>query len=767
MKDILRYLMRRKMRTILTIMAVTVGIFAVTAVGGIAEQLESQIQTVEMDALSRINVWTKDYYRSISDAEIRQIRRVEGVTGVTLTISGRIEKLKEDTVVVVSINPLSFVGIQSDVPGLEYEALLPGMELWAGRLPEPGNRTETVVTWRMAQAKDLEVGETLLIQEKPFEVVGIWEDHPSAISRLAYISYEAAENILGQDTFGVVSIIPKPGTDLEALAQRVEEQIPELNAQSPTEAVKEARQQVLIFSLIVGASGIISLLIGTFTIVNTMVVSVQERRREIGLKKALGAEDKHILTETIIEAILIAGTGGTIGVLLGTGVGAIANKALNVQLGMPLFLPTLRLTVGAVGFSILMGIMAGIYPAWKASRLDPIITLRGASAATGHTFKGIKGALDWLRRNARSILTVSGITIGIFALVLLGSLTEALNGYMQDFSQGSHNLLMVNSKYPEAPLNRTTVRDLERVPGVASISMINQGQYPVRFTPDEDDKEKKLDFWCYDPETGDLGLAMPMHNEIEKGQMLAPRSNDTVVLGAGLAETHNLDVGDTLYIKDQKFTVVGIWKRIPFDLGGHDASGYLTLEGMQRIEADAGGIGGIGVRTKPGASNQAMVELLETEFHELDVMATQDVLGGLSQFFTTLTAIMIGIFSIAVFVSTVSIVNTMIIAVNEKTREIGLKKAVGADDGDILAEVLMEAAGLGALGGATGNVLAWIATAVINPMMKAQQGIDILNLSPRLILGSIIFSILLGIFAGLIPARKAARLDPVIALHTD
>jgi putative ABC transport system permease protein len=151
----------------------------------------------------------------------------------------------------------------------------------------------------------------------------------------------------------------------------------------------------------------------------------------------------------------------------------------------------------------------------------------------------------------------------------------------------------------------------------------------------------------------------------------------------------------------------------------------------------------------------------------VELMATDEIFGQIQQVFGILIAVMGGIFSIAVFVGAVSVVNTMVIAVNEQVPEIGLKKAVGAEDGDILAEVLLQAAKLGGLGGFVGILLAWVGTLIINPLVKESAQIDILHLSPRLAVAALLFSVVLGMIAGFVPARKAARLDPVVALHAD
>jgi putative ABC transport system permease protein len=109
----------------------------------------------------------------------------------------------------------------------------------------------------------------------------------------------------------------------------------------------------------------------------------------------------------------------------------------------------------------------------------------------------------------------------------------------------------------------------------------------------------------------------------------------------------------------------------------------------------------------------------------------------------------------------------MVIAVSERTKEIGLKKAVGAENADILAEVLAYAGSLGGIGGIVGVVVAWPVVLLINVLAQTQGGFTILDLTPRLVVGAVVFSMLLGIMSGLVPAWRAARLDPVVALRAE
>jgi putative ABC transport system permease protein len=764
MLDILKYFWRRKVRTALTVLAVTVGIFAVTAVGGIAEQLNRSIVAYEQDPLQRIVAWPRDYGRPLGDTFARQVRRVQGVTGVVTTISGYL-KPPEDNTAVVLVNPESFMGVRSDIPGLEYEPPVTGLKLWAGRLPSPSSRVETVVTWALADSMGLKVGDTLMIQERPFTVVGIWEKAPAAEGRTATINYDVALDILGDAVFMQTAVIPKPGVNPETLAATIEELFPEAQANSPAETVAQARQQVLIFSAVVGASGIMSLLIGTFTIVNTMVVSVQERRREIGLKKALGAENGHILREVVTEAVLIAVIGSLVGVGGGALLGTVANRLLATGAGMQLHTLTPRLGIGIAVFSIVMGIIAGLYPALQAARLDPVVALRdGGSVA--YAGRGLKRWLYLIRRNARNIFTVGGIAIGIFALVVLGSLTEALMTYMRNVTSETNTLLMVMSD-GTAPVTRGTSRLLRRLPGVADVILTNIDELPINFSGQEGAEETKVQIWASESRSGDMGMAMPVRNAIAVGRFAAPGSKDEIVLGAGLAASQGANVGDVVLVDGKPFTVVGIWGRIAFDVGGHDMSAYMTMEALSWLQGDADNVAGIAVRAESVPAMQNLTTLIKEELPGLDMISITELFGSIQKVFTGLIAALVGIFSIAVFVGSISVINTMVIAVNEQTRQIGLKKAVGAEDGDILAEVLMDAAKLGGIGGLIGVGMAWVTTLILNPLMQAQINLDILRLSPRLAIGAIIFSIILGMASGLLPARRASRLDPVVALHAD
>ena len=137
--------------------------------------------------------------------------------------------------------------------------------------------------------------------------------------------------------------------------------------------VQNMQSQSMMQSLVLGAIAGISLLVGGIGIMNIMLVTVTERTREIGIRKAIGAERSSIITQFLIEAAVICGIGGLIGIGIGYVGTMVAGKLL---LGETMMLPSTFITVGAFLFSVVLGVIFGMYPAVKASGLQPVVALR-------------------------------------------------------------------------------------------------------------------------------------------------------------------------------------------------------------------------------------------------------------------------------------------------------------------------------------------------------------------------------------------------------
>ena len=145
--------------------------------------------------------------------------------------------------------------------------------------------------------------------------------------------------------------------------------------QSDNSYAQDIQSQNTMQALVLGAIAGISLLVGGIGIMNIMLVTVTERTREIGIRKAIGAERKSIIAQFLIEAAMICSIGGLIGIAIGY-VGTMVAGKLLLSTTTDVLLPSPIITLGAFLFSVALGVIFGMYPAVKASGLQPVVALR-------------------------------------------------------------------------------------------------------------------------------------------------------------------------------------------------------------------------------------------------------------------------------------------------------------------------------------------------------------------------------------------------------
>ncbi len=228
------------------------------------------------------------------------------------------------------------------------------------------------------------VGKDLSVNGYPFKVVGVYAekdpDSPYSQDNIIVFPYTASRLLGGS---GISEFVVKAASS-EATAEataRLNSFLSGLtangekgwgNAYSDNQWQDSMNEQAAMMSLVLGGIAAISLLVGGIGIMNIMLVTVTERTREIGIRRAIGAQRSSIVTQFLIEAAMLCGIGGVIGIMLGTGATHLAGKFL-VKLNI---WPSPGITLGAFLLSVALGILFGIYPAAKASKLQPVEALR-------------------------------------------------------------------------------------------------------------------------------------------------------------------------------------------------------------------------------------------------------------------------------------------------------------------------------------------------------------------------------------------------------
>ena len=229
------------------------------------------------------------------------------------------------------------------------------------------------------------VGKVMQVNGHNFEVVGVYASrvdsdssnqqmdnlivYPYTASRL--LGGENVEQYLvkARDSESLTETISRLGGFLKGL---VDTSTGGYDVYSESQWQEDSNEYMTMIGLVLGGIAAISLVVGGIGIMNIMLVTVTERTREIGIRRAIGAQRSSIVAQFLIEAAMLCGIGGIIGILFGT-IGSVVLSKLLVQMTI---YPPVKVTVGAFALSVALGIVFGVYPAIKASKLQPVEALR-------------------------------------------------------------------------------------------------------------------------------------------------------------------------------------------------------------------------------------------------------------------------------------------------------------------------------------------------------------------------------------------------------
>ncbi len=395
------------------------------------------------------------------------------------------------------------------------------------------------------------------------------------------------------------------------------------------------------------------------------------------------------------------------------------------------------------------------------------------------------------KRRLRSWLTMIGIFIGIAAVVSLISLGQGMQKAIEEqfFALGADKISITTKgpsfgppgSFTDIQLTEDDVEVVQRANGV----IIATDRIVEPITVEFNDKERFLYLVSLpqDKEERDMVLEIAgiSEKDIIRGRNLKTSDRLKVIMSEDYYKDPkfdgaSLDIGDNVKINGRSTEVVGFFKKTgnPFA----DISFVMNEEPMRDLLDMPDKVGLIAAQIAPGANMELVVQNIEKDLRnhrnvdigeeDFDVQTGQDTLETLTTVLSIVTAVLVGIAAISLLVGGIGIMNTMYTAVLERRREIGIMKAIGGTKLDIISIFLIESGMLGLAGGFIGMFLGvlfslavqWIAFLGLGTMLiKA-------DFPWYLLVGSLVFSFLVGSLAGTYPALQAAKLQPVEALRS-
>ncbi len=767
---ILKNLFRRKGRTILTLVGIAIGVAAIVALGAMAEGMRAgytgMARGSQADLVLTRGADVMD--TSVEEAIAEQLLAWPEVADVSGMLMGNVKAEDVPSFFIFGYDPQGFA--------IKHFRIVAGQGLGEAR----SVRGKPCLLGRAAaESLGKDVGDTLHVTGGAFRIVGIYETGNAFEESGAIIPLEEAQALLLQPRHvslfyirlrdpterglppasgGKDSPPPELGEGLEVgaanrLRARVERRFDDLTL-STTSEFADRQQSIEAMEVFAWSISVLAVIIGGVGMTNTLFMSVFERTREIGLLRALGWRRGRVLRLILGESLALSLLGGLAGIGLGVAVVSLLRGSPGIvgALG-PQFSP--ELFARALITVAVLGLVGGAYPAWWAGRLLPLEALRYEGGAAN---RGADKRIAWagmairsiLRQRTRSVLTTLGIGIGIAAIVALGGTVQ---GFIESFTtmyMGSEaDLMALEADCSDLSFSSIDERIGARIAALPDVETVSG----IGFAFDSTEKMPILFIMGYHPREFAI-----RHFKIVEGQPLTARRQ--VIAGRGAAEVMGLEVGDTLRLLGSGFHVVGIYET---GVGYEENCVVVSLREAQALAGKLHQVSLYAIKVTDPARVEELRAYLDANFPEIDVSLTSKLAESLPDM-QAMEELVGQISFVAVFIGGVGMLNTMLMSVLERTREIGVLRALGWRRRQVIGMVLREALVLGAVGGACGILvgmgLVWGITQI--PGIGGMVGP---RYSPALFAQALAVGLVTGVVGGLYPAWRATRMRPVEALR--
>ncbi|MEA3350942.1 MAG: FtsX-like permease family protein [Chloroflexota bacterium] len=743
---IFKNLLRRKGRTFLTVLGISIGVAAIVALGALADGIQAGYDSFLTGSQADLVLSQPD----AMDVSLSAVDESMGAELATMSEVSEVSGMLQGMVKTENIPYFFIFGYPEDSFILNRFKIVAGVPL-DSREAQHSHGKPLLLGATAAESLDKKTGDTIRLTDSVFRIVGIYETGQTMEDSGAILGMKDAQELLGRPR--KVSVFYVRLKD-QSLAGRLEERAERLWPHlllSSTEAYADKQIIGNYMQGYVWAIAGLAIVIGGVGMMNAQLMSVMERTREIGVLRSVGWKRWRIMRMIIGESLLLGLLGGVIGLGLGWLMLAATSDytsffgttTANIS---PAIIKQAAITVVA------LGLVGGTYPAWRASRLLPVEALRYEGGSAGKVRRLPIGGMAiqslW-QRTSRTLLALGaiGITVGgIMALeAVVRGMTDVIGGM-----GGDAEIMIRQAGIADTGYSTIDERIGDKIAVLPEVQNVSGMAFTATVLPDAGA------FFILQ------GLA-PNEYRIQRLNVVEGKrltSNHQILLGRMMAEAMSKNVGDIIEISASRFSVIGIFES---SSSWMEMGGVITLRDAQTFAGKPRKVGMYMVKVHDPSQAEAIVEMINTNFPEVHAALTGEFAEQMPDM-ESMDAMMAAISFLAIFVGGVGVMNTMLMAVLERTREIGVLRALGWRRYRILSMIMKESALLGLFGGVTGIGVAFglgylfSHAPMIGSMLTPVWELDIF-------VRAIIIALILGLLGGIYPALRATRLQPVEALR--
>jgi len=742
-------LLRRKIRTLLTMLGIAIGVTAIIGLGALANGLKagygSMMKGSKADlVLSQPNAMDISY-STVEEELGKKLLEAPEVSEVSAMLQGFTEAEDQPFFFVFGYPANSFV--------LKRFQVIAGAGL-DSRQAATARGKPVMLGSAAAEVLKKSVGDTLRLTGSLYRIIGIYQTGEAFEDSGAVMSLKDAQELQGrQRQVSLFYIRLKDPSLRERFLERVARQWPDLSI-SGVQEFAEKQSMTDMLEGFVWAIGGLAIVIGGVGMMNAQLMAIMERTREIGVLRAVGWSSPRVLWMILTESLLVSLLGGLIGITAGYLMISNLSQSTTV-LGVNTGNVTNELILQAIIIVLILGLVGGGYPAWRAARLQPIEALRYEGGSSGaHVrrlpFGGMAVQSLW-QRSGRTFLTLGVIGLTVGSIMALESIVAGTSQSMTEMISGSEAEIMIRqADISDTSLSIVDDRAIDKLAAMPEVQSASGMVFTAVMMPEAGGFFLILG---YAPNE----FAIQRYNVVE-GKAI--NSNHQIMLGRSIAKSLNKQVGDTLELSGMRYSVVGIYES---SVSWDEMGGVVTLRDGQTFTGKPRKSTMVAVKLFDPTQAVAMVERINREFPDLHAAIASDFANQMPDMRNSNS--MLGAISfLAILVSGVGVLNTMLMSVFERTREIGVLRALGWARRRVLGLILREALMLGLLGGLAGIAIAFGLVYLLRSAPMIGLAFEPIW-SAKIFVRALSVALSLGLIGGLYPAYRATRLTPIEALR--